>query len=194
MLKNLDQLKTYTSSLAILEPSIADELCLVPGGVDESDLRSTGLELSQDYKSVATSLSLYGVSIGPISLWPTFDRNFGLIESLIRANQGRDKGSEIARNQGFVVVGRLEASPICLDERGGVHMVDIMSGDAPMQRSIASTFEILLLLAGNAHEIGLRREGDQASAEFEMRGCCKELGCTDEQTEFWVGMASEMAS
>jgi len=201
MIKNLNELVAYTNGLAKKVPQIADEVAIKPEGVskDALDILARGIALPPLYVRCIRELGVFGVSLGYFALWPTFNRNGSLVESLLKANSGSTSGEIAARNAGLLIVGRQEANLICVGsveskQPDVVVLLDVMSSPAVESANIAENFEVFLLLAGNLHAISFSHQESPSNALSEMNLCCAHFNCTDEQSTFWKHAVTELVA
>jgi hypothetical protein len=195
MLKTIDDVRRYTSDVAKQFPAIASEIEIAKQAVELPEELVTHLRLPPVYWAIAKANRLSGISIGFFALWPSFVRE-PLQQSLLQANAS---GSLVRSfgNGALVAVARYEANPVCVvstigDAPDQVFLLDTMSSPRWNLKHIAVHFEQFMVLAANTRRISDVYEGDVVGGQEEMRRCCETLGCTQEQTSFWMLKAAEM--
>lgn len=201
MINNLNDLVAYTDALAQKVPQIAEEVAIKREGVskDSLDALAGGLALPPLYVRCIREVGVFGVSLGYFALWPTFNSNGNLIESLLKANSGVASGELAARNANLLIVGRQEANLICIGSAeskrpDAVMLLDIMSSPAIKFVNIAENFEVFLLLAGNLHAISFSHQESPVDALAEMDQCCVHFNCNGEQSTFWRRSITELVA
>jgi hypothetical protein len=201
MITNLNDLVAYTNGLAQKVPKIVDEVAIKSEGISENALVALAqrVALPPMYLRCIHDVGVFGVSLGYFALWPTFNRNGDLVESLLKANSGHASGEMAAREAGLLIVGRQEANLICVGSKDGeqsdvVFLLDVMSSSTVEMINIAQNFEIFLLLAGNLHALSFSQGESPSDAVAEMIQCCTHFNCTDEQSRFWQDAIMELVS
>jgi hypothetical protein len=200
MLRNLNELRDYTHTIASKAPAIARRVVLDGPGISDDELaRLESLQLPANYVYCIRTLRLLGVVIGYFSLWPGSARAVSLSDALLHANQGDSAAAQLSTTRGFVVVAQEEANPVCVSRSSGnapdgVFLVDVMSSPNFRIYEIATNFEQFLLLAGNLYRIGRQREASAPDGIREMTDCCAAFACNGEQTKFWASKAEMLLS
>lgn len=192
MLADIDHLVAYAESLTTDLAGLSSEFRLGDGGLSTQaiDALRDDFHLPPVYLRCLRELSLFGVSLGYFSLWPTADRKGDFVTSFRSGNEGNPMGDN------RLIVGMYEANPICVGVRGDVEdtvfFVDDMSSPDRRVTSIAPDFEAFVLLAGNLHEISFLHEDSSDEAISQMEACCRKFRCNAAQGEFWREMAEVM--
>jgi hypothetical protein len=146
------------------------------------------------YLSFVQQHQVNGISIGYFNLWPPPKRVSSLSDSLISSHLDYASFRQVAQARDLVIVGSFEADLICIGsakdrEPDAVYMLEVDPGHA--LSAVANDFETLVILATNLHQI-TDSHADIDVAAAKMEGCCKTMGCNEEQARFWIG-ATRMA-
>lgn len=199
MLKDLNDVQSYTERLASTLPDLAAEIVLRPNGVSENDLARVAREIGLPpiYRACANAWGLYGVSLGFFALWPSFERDGDLIAALVKANRNNEAPAALAYSRSLVIVGREEANWICVGSAGTEHedivyYLNTMVSPEWTIGEIAGNFDKFLILAANVHEIAHSGSVGIFDGEAAIARYCNSLGCNERQSEFWKGKISEL--
>ena len=203
MLKDLDDVRTYTENLASAFPNLAEEIVFRRNGVSAQDLDSLRGEIGIPpmYSACASAWQLHGISLGFFALWPGFQRKSGLVTALrdINVNHNADASVIAVHSKNSVIVAREEADWICVGNINSkypdnVFYADFIESSAWVLIDISSNFKNFILLAANLHKIAYSNSGDISAVNREMNDICEALGCNRGQTDFWLGKLSELIS
>lgn len=192
MLKDLNDVQSYTKRLASTVPDLAAEIVLHAEGASEEGLAKLASEIGLPpiYRACASTWSLYGVSLGYFALWPSFRRNGDLVTSLVEANRNNEAPAALAYSRGLVIVGREEANWICVGGAGTEHedivyYMNTMASPEWTISEIANSFDKFMILAANAHEVAYSGPASVSDGVVAMANYCDSLGCNKLQSEFW---------
>ncbi|GFM70308.1 hypothetical protein PSCICL_13000 [Pseudomonas cichorii] len=200
MINNLCELVAYSEQVAQKFPSIAAEIKLCEPGISDSALATLvkGVpSLPDDYLNVIKQIKVFGVSIGRLNLWPVpFDRS-DLVVSLLEVN-----GSSSNPWLGFydsnnvVEVARIESNIICLGRKPGEHegvayFFDVSSGPDVVLKKVANSFEQLVVIAGNMHDVVLNFEDDEDNGRKEFMSRLRKFGVDKDVSVVWSTLLDE---
>ncbi|MBX8489048.1 SMI1/KNR4 family protein [Pseudomonas cichorii] len=200
MINDLCELVAYSERVAQKFPSIAAEIKLCEPGVSDSDLATlvkSVPSLPDGYLNVIKQIKVFGVSIGRLTLWPVpFDRS-DLVVSLLEANSSSSNpwlGFYDSNN--VVEVARIESNIICLGRKPGEHegvayFFDVSSGPDVVLKKVANSFEQLLVIAGNMHDVVLNFEDDEDNGRKEFLSRLRKLGVGKDLFIVWSALLDE---
>jgi len=186
VIQSLQELIEFFEAQAVAEPELADDLRLDRPGLgdaDEARLRAELPLLPDSYFEVARRVDLSGKSIGYIRLTPP---NRGdVVSALIDANKTpANPFLDRLRSEQVTEVGSVEGDPLVLGPAGDEVRLLIHDRPALSLRRVASSFEILVLLAGNLEQAMLSSEElSEAGSEFEK--VITSLEPNPEAREWW---------
>ena len=170
MIGTILELVDFFEAQAVADPELAEELRFEQPGLNKADqgrLRAELPLLPENYLAVARRISLSGKSIGYIRLTPPGRGD--VVSVLIDANQSSTNPFlDRLREEQVIEVGSVEGYPLVLAPAGGE--VHLLIHDQPglSLRPVASSFEKLVLLAGNLEQATFsHEEPDEALDEFE---------------------------
>lgn len=200
MINDLDGLIKYSEKMAAKFPVIASEIKLCSPGCSRnylSALRADGQYFPDDYLVLLERVQVLGVSIGQLNLWPVPYGRRELLSVLIEANRSPENPwLKFYDDNEIVEVGRWEANIICLGRKGSgdkgkVYFLDINSGLKLNLRPMADSFEQLMILAGNMHEVSMDYEAEPESGvqEFSLR--LVKLGVKTDASALWLELLNE---
>ena len=200
MINDLDGLIKYSEKMATRFSVIASEIKLCSPGCSKnylSVLREDGQYFPDDYLELLERVQVLGVSIGQLNLWPVPYGRRELSSVLIEANKSPENPwLKFYDDNEIVEVARWEANIICLgrkgsSDRGKVYFLDISSGLKLSLRPMADSFEQLMILAGNMHEVSMDYEAEPESGvqEFSLR--LVTLGVKADASALWLELLNE---
>jgi hypothetical protein len=167
---SIQELVDFFEAQAVADPELSDELRIEQPGIGQADqarLRAALPLLPDSYLEVAIRISLSGRSIGYIRLTPP--GGGGIVSVLIEANQSSaNPFLDRLKEEQVIEVGSVEGDPLVVAP--GVGEVYLLIHDDPGMplRPIASSFENLVLLAGNLEQAMFsHEEPNEALEEFE---------------------------
>lgn len=194
MISNLDGLIKYSESVAAKFPVIASEIRLCSPGYSDDLLVDVGNKvpyLPDSYFSVVKQIKIVGVSIGQLNLWPVPYGKKNFVASLVEANTNSDNPYlKFYDDNDLVEVARLEANIVCLGRKGSqisgqVYLVDISSGPNPVLQKLANSYEQLLIVAGNLHDISMTYEDDEDAGVSEFQSRLTQLCVDEDNANIW---------
>lgn len=198
MIKTLNDLVRYTKQKSARIPVIAEEIELKELSPNSLSFVASGNVISSlplNYVQVANKLSLKGVSIGTLRLYPYSKKSSSLQESIVDVNtQVANPYIDFYVEHDLVEVANLEADIVCirransLDE-GTVFLISTSAGLKQQPRELASSFEELLILRGNMDDV-LDQFNDVDAQVLEFRKRLKELGVRKDLQEVWMELLS----
>lgn len=200
MISNIDGLIKYSENMAAKFPVIASEIRLCSPGYSDYLLVDLGNKvpyLPDSYFSVVKHIQIVGVSIGQLNLWPVPYGKKDFVASLLEANTSSDNPYlKFYDDNNLVEVARLEANIVCLGRKGSqicdqVYLVDISSGPNPVLHKLANSYEQLLIIAGNLHDISMTYENDEDVGVSEFQSRLTQLGVDKDSTNMWKEMLEE---
>lgn len=197
---NIDELIVYTEKQAQRDPDIAEEILLKYPGLTEEEvasLQSLIPNLPESYIEVARNVRLEGVSIGPLALWPRpFSKRF--VEAVKKANYSPNNPYlPFYEKLGLVEVARLDSDPICLVRAGAEREGQVVCFDANyypevLPKPVAPDFESMMLLMGNALQIGISYEEKPEEAEQKYSQWLGGKSLELEMVSFWQNQLREL--
>jgi hypothetical protein len=200
MISNLDELIKYSENVAAKFPVIASEIRLCSPGYSDDLLAEVGNEvpyLPDSYFSVVKKIQIVGVSIGQLNLWPVPYGKKDFVASLVEANTSSDNPYlQFYKENSLVEVARLEANIVCLGRKGAqisdqVYLVDICSGPNPVLQKLANSYEQLLIVAGNLHDISMTYEDDEDAGVSKFQSRLTQLGVEVDSANIWNELLEE---
>lgn len=200
MINDLDGLIQYSERVAARYSAISSEIKLCSPGCSKSylsTLRENGLFFPEDYLVLLERVQVLGVSIGQLNLWPVPYGRQELLSALMDANSNpKNPWLEFYKDNEIVEVARWEANIICVGRKdsngeGKVYLLDISSGPKLSLRSLADSFEQMMVVAGNLHEISMDSEAEPESGiqEFSLR--LATLGIKADASALWLELLNE---
>lgn len=200
MINDLDGLIKYSEKMATRFSVIASEIKLCSPGCSKnylSALREDGQYFPDDYLELLERVQVLGISIGQLNLWPVPYGRRELSSVLIEANKSPENPwLKFYDDNEIIEVARWEANIICLgrkgsSDRGKVYFLDISSGLKLSLRPMADSFEQLMILAGNMHEVSMDYEAEPESGvqEFSLR--LVTLGVKTDASALWLELLNE---
>ncbi|GFM58479.1 hypothetical protein PSCICF_46570 [Pseudomonas cichorii] len=200
MINDLGELVAYSEQMALKFPTIAAEIRLCKPGISNRALVHLieGVPyLPESYLSVIREVRIFGVSIGRLNLWPvSFDKD-DLVMSLIEVNGSvSNPWLDFYNANSVVEVARIGANIICLGRKfggdeGGVYFFDVSSGPAVALKKVADSFEQLLVVAGNMHDVVMSCEGRENNGRKELMSRLRRIGVDDELFGVWSSLLGE---
>lgn len=200
MISNLDGLIKYSENMAAKFPVIASEIRLCSPGYSDDLLVEVGNKvpyLPDSYFSVVKQIQIVGVSIGQLNLWPVPYGKKDFVASLIEANTSSDNPYlKFYDDNNLVEVARFEANIVCLGRKGShisdqVYLVDISSGPNPVLQKLANSYEQLLIVAGNLHDISMNYEDDEDAGVSEFQSRLTQLSVDKDSANIWNELLKE---
>ena len=200
MISNLDGLIKYSENMAAKFPVIASEIRLCSPGYSDDLLVEVGNKvpyLPDSYFSVVKQIQIVGVSIGQLNLWPVPYGKKDFVASLIEANTSSDNPYlKFYDDNNLVEVARFEANIVCLGRKGShisdqVYLVGISSGPNPVLQKLANSYEQLLIVAGNLHDISMNYEDDEDAGVSEFQSRLTQLSVDKDSANIWNELLKE---
>ncbi|WP_339453360.1 SMI1/KNR4 family protein [Pseudomonas sp. JAI120] len=200
MINDLGGLIKYSEKIAARFSVIASEIKLCSPGYSKnylSSLREDGQHFPDDYLVLLERVQVLGVSIGQLNLWPVPYGRRELSSVLIEANRSPENPWLTFYNDNEIVeVARWEANIICLGRKdssnnGKVYFLDISSGHKLSLRPMADSFEQLIIVASNLHEVSIDYEEEPESGvqAFSLR--LVTLGIKADSSALWLELLNE---
>lgn len=200
VINDLEGLVRYSEEMAGKFPAISSEIKLYSPGCSKdylSVLREDEQHFPCDYLALLERVQVLGVSIGQLNLWPVPYGRRELRSSLIEANSSPENPwLEFYVDNNIVEVARWEANIICLGRKntvneGKVYFLDISSGPQLTLRPMADSFEQLMVVAGNLHEVSMDYESDPEAGVQVFALCLASLGIKEHASSIWLELVNE---
>lgn len=200
MINDLEGLIKYSEEMAAKFPAISSAIKLYSPGYSKgylSVLRENGQHLPRDYLTLLERVQVLGVSIGQLNLWPVPYGRRELRSSLIEANSSPENPwLEFYVDNNVVEVARWEANIICLGRKNSVdeskvYFLDISSGLQLTLRPMADSFEQLMIVAGNLHEVSMDYGSDPETGVQVFVLCLASLGIKEHASSVWLELVNE---
>ncbi len=203
MINNLDELIQYSEKMAVRFSVISSEIKLCSPGCSESylsALRARAHYFPDDYLALLGRVNLLGVSMGQLNLWPVPYGRHDVLSSLVEANRSPENPwLRFYDDNAVIEVARWEANIICLGRRntrdpGSVYFFDIRSGPNRCLRPMADSFEQLMVVAGNLHEVAMEYEAEPESGVKDFSSRLVALGINARASTLWLELLDEALS